>query len=271
MIAEQLASDPAEVMFRLSGPVRVERRGAAFEIGPTSVRTLMAVLLLERGRYVDREKLIDYMWDVPPRSAGTNLRGFVSDLRRQLSAIEGGLESRLTTLRGHRGGYSLEVEDDLVDVATFTRLANKGIESLRSDNFDTATDFFGRALLLWSGPIGQGCSGSAALGARFAALDDLNITVRERLATAQMMLGRSAELLPELNTLVTVAPHRETSWGLLMRASYLAGDIVGAVQTWKRATATLADELGLEPSPDMSDLYLAVLRRDDDAVRQREQ
>lgn len=259
--------DPG-TFYRLSGPVRVEHAGRGVDVRPPALAGLLAVLQLEAGRFLSRDELLDALWDDPPPSAVTNLRGHVHQLRRLLAGLDPALAAALRTLKGRRGGYALVIPEVQSDVAVLARLAEAGHEHFRNGCIERAADSLKAALGLWRGPVGQGCAASASLEARFAAVNALHLSVRERLAQVQLIAGRTSELLPGLKELVGAAPHRERSWSLLMQASYLGGDIAGAIDAWRRATSTFADEFGLEPSAEFNALYVAMLRRDDDRVRE---
>ncbi|MGA6161828.1 AfsR/SARP family transcriptional regulator [Amycolatopsis magusensis] len=256
-----------EVVFRLSGRIGIVRGVETRPVGSASVQGLLAALLLERGQYVAKDRLVEALWDEPPRSAMENLRGYVWRLRRVLAEIRPAAERSLTTVAGNRGGYALTAPPEQVDVLRFADLAEQASVHLRAGKIDQARAGFSGALALWNGPVGQGGAASRALQARFHALDRLQLTVRERLVHVKLLQGHSAEVIPELQSLVGAAPHRETSWALLMRACYLAGDLAGAMSTWRLATRSLADEFGLDPSDRFRELHGRILHRDEDGVR----
>ncbi|MEV0756678.1 AfsR/SARP family transcriptional regulator [Streptosporangium sp. NPDC050280] len=159
------------------------------------------------------------------------------------------------------------IEPDEVDVIRFKRLAAQGFAELRARCTGAAEATLKESLDLWQGPAGQDCAASEQMRARFTALDELHLTVRERLVEARLGLGRTLDLVPELLDILAAAPFRETSWAHLMRAHYLGGNAAGAISAWASATATLSDHLGLDPSAELRELHLSVLRRDDDAIR----
>ncbi|WP_449063208.1 AfsR/SARP family transcriptional regulator [Planomonospora algeriensis] len=253
------------MFFRLLGRVQVESAGASVVVTSAPIRGLLAALLLEEGRFVTVEQLMDSLWDSPPDSARKNLRLHVARLRSQLASL--GLRERLSTLRGGGGGYRLLAAPEEVDVIQFKRLTARGFAELRARRVSTAETTLVEALRLWQGSAGQDCTASGRLRSRFAAFDELHLTARERLVEARLLRGRTIELVPEILDILTAAPFRENSWAHLMRACYLGGDAAGAISAWDRAAATLGDRLGLDLSAELRELHLAVLRRDDDAVR----
>ncbi len=255
------------MLFRLLGHVRVETARGSVGIESAPVRGVLAALLLEEGRSVPVERLLGLLWEDPPGSARKNLRLHIARLRAQLGEL--GLRDRLVTLRGGggEGGYRLAARGEEVDAVTFRRLASQGFAELRAGSAATAETSLTTALALWQGPIGQDCTASQRLKARFAAFDELQLTVRERLVEARLELGRTSDLIPEIQEILASAPFRETSWAHLMRAYYLGGDAAGAIDAWNRAGTTLGERLGLDPSAQLRRLHLSILRRDCDAVR----
>lgn len=255
------------MLFRLLGSARIENAKTSIGVKSAPVRGVFAALLLEEGRSVPVERLMRSLWDESPGSARKNLRLYLARLRSQLAVLS--LQERLITLRGGGGGYRLLIEPDEVDAIRFKRLAAQGFAELRARCTSAAEATLKESLRLWQGPAGQDCAASEQLRARFAALDELHLTVRERLVEARLDLGRTLDLVPEILDVLAAAPYRETSWAHLMRAHYLGGNAAGAISAWASATATLNDHLGLDPSAELCELHLSVLRRDDDAVRGR--
>jgi DNA-binding SARP family transcriptional activator len=188
-----------------------------------------------------------------------------SRLRRQLAKLDPSVGARLVTQRGC--GYGIKVGEDETDLMRFRKLATRGTRALREGDADAAANTLGDALLLWRGPVGQGCTASGQLRTRFQAWDEFCLAVRERYLHARIVQGHSTDLMPELHAIISAAPFREASWANLIRAVYLSGDVLGALSAWQRVTTMLAEELGVDPSANLGDLHIAVLRRDDDAVR----
>ncbi len=253
--------------FRMLGRVEVETGGGVAEISSAPVRGVLAALMLAEGRVVPVQQLVEALWDRPPRSAQNNLRLHLTRLRRQLGAISPRLQDRLVTVRTDGGaGYCLRAEPDELDLAVFRGLAVQGDAERTSGRYAAADRTLSTALELWRGPVGQDCTASDRFRRRVAPLDELRLTVCERRAEVGLMLGRTTEVVPDLNDVLRVAPFRERAHANLVRARYLAGDVSGALRTWARAARVLREELGLEPSDELFDLQRAMLRRDREAV-----
>src|SRR6185369_13886669 len=79
--------------------------------------------------------------------------------------------------------------------------------------------------------------------------------------------GADADVVAELRRYTDLEPLRENGWRLLATAHYLAGNGAAALDTYGRARAVLAEQLGAEPGPELRALHAAILRQDDGAVR----
>lgn len=251
---------------RLSGSVEIERDDIIHPIPPGALSAVFVTLVLAEGRYISREQMIDALWDSCPRSAAVNLRGYVSRLRRELAKADGELAERLQTLKGAGGGYALRTEPAVVDLIHFARYAECGDQRRRAGDPKGAAGDYKKALGAWRGSAGLGCSGSSRLQALLATYDEQCLTVRERRAEALLDLGYTLELVPDLRDLLRTAPLRDKAWCLLLKATYLGGDLTSSMRTWNEALAASADH-GLAPSGELNQIYLSILRRDDDAVR----
>ncbi|GAA1589770.1 BTAD domain-containing putative transcriptional regulator [Actinomadura kijaniata] len=238
--------------FGILGPVEARRGDDVIAVGGPRVRALLALLLLDAGRLVPAERLIDGLYGQdPPAGAANALQSQVSRLRRGLG--DAGL------VEGHAAGYRLAVERDAVDVHRFERLAREGREALSKGAPGQAAALLREALELWRGPA------MADLAAPFAAaratrLEEARAAVVEDLAEASLATGRHPEALGALRGLVAEHPLRERARGLLMRALYLDGRQAEALAAYEDARAALAEELGADPSPELAAVHLAVLR-----------
>ncbi|MFF4951429.1 BTAD domain-containing putative transcriptional regulator [Streptomyces chattanoogensis] len=265
-----LAIQRVMMSFFILGPLQIKVADQEHSIDAAPVRAALIALLLEEGHPVPVPVLLRRIWECPPKTAKNNLRLYVSRLRQQLSAIDPAFRTRITTIRGaggESGGYRLYIEPDELDFIRFQQTANRGLHALRSGCTESARASLAQALSLWRGPIGQGCSLSSRVRAQFDAVEQLRSTARECLTEALINLGRSAEVIPEIRKILELEPHREKSWENLIRAYYLSGDIAKALDTWENAVSTMGKQYGLDLSPDLQRLHLAVLRRDTDAVR----
>ncbi|MEU6121765.1 winged helix-turn-helix domain-containing protein, partial [Streptomyces sp. NPDC047123] len=107
-----------DMHYRLLGPVEAWRAGRRLALGGPKPRALLAALLLQPGRVVSAEALIDVIWgDRPPDTARSLIQSYVSALRRALSA---------DVIETQPPGYLIHADADLVDRAAFEQLTARG-------------------------------------------------------------------------------------------------------------------------------------------------
>ncbi len=240
--------------FRMLGPVEVVRDGQPLRLGGRRQRSLLALLLLEHGRPVSTDRLIDELWrETPPPGAERTLRVYVSRLRASLGAD--GLIARSP-------GYILEVEADRLDVTRFERLLAEGREALARGGAGLAADRLAAGLALWRGPALADVDDSRVLALEARRLDELRLACVEERIEAELLLGRHVACVPELERLVEEEPLRERLWRQLVLALYRSEREADALAAYRRARTYLSEELGLEPSEELRALERAVLRHE---------
>ena len=236
--------------FRILGPLEVADDGAALTPGGRNDRALLALLLLDAGEVVSTDRMIDALWgEQPPRTALTSLQNSVSRLRKLLGP------GRLVT---QPPGYVLRVADDRLDVHIAQRLAE---ESRDADARERAA-LLRRAESLWRGTPLADFAYDAFAQTAIAQLEELRLGVIEDRIDAELELGRHADLLGELETLVARHPHRERLRGQQMLALYRAGRQADALYAYQSARRGLLEELGIDPGPALQRLHGAILRQE---------
>jgi predicted ATPase/DNA-binding SARP family transcriptional activator len=214
--------------------------GGLVDVPGARLRALLAGLALEPGRMVGKATLVDWIWgEQPPADAANALHRLVSRLRKVLP--EGSVE-------GLTDGYRLAVPPESVDAVRFERLIAAGRP--------------GEALALWRGAAMQdvGLAGSGAFDAAATRLEELRLTAQEQWFDAEARQGRGAGLVTELTDLVAAHPLRERLTAALMRALAASGRTSEALLAYERTREALADALGVDPSPELSALHVALLR-----------
>jgi YVTN family beta-propeller protein len=158
-------------------------------------------------------------------------------------------------------GYLLEVEPDELDLQRFERLATQGHEALAEGDAERAAGALHQALELWRGPALAEFAFEPFAQAEIGRLEDLRLAAVEERIEADLALGRHAEVIGELEALVTESPHRERLRSQLMLALYRAGRQAEALEAYQRTRRAL-DELGIEPSEELQRLEKAILTHD---------
>ncbi len=234
------------------GPLEVrDRDGAPVPVAGARLRALLIELALAPGKLVPTAQLVDAVWgDEPPAGAGNALQALVSRLRRALP---------VAVVESHLGGYRLLIDPGAVDVTRFERLVADGRAALPDDPARAAS-MLREALSLWRGPALLDVAEVDFFQPALTRLDELRLTATEGRVEVDLRLGRGAELVTELTALVAEHPLRERLVGALMRALSEAGRPAEALIVYERTRQTLADQLGADPSPELSAVHTAVLR-----------
>jgi YVTN family beta-propeller protein len=240
--------------FRVLGPFEVSRGGQPLDVGAGKQRALLALLVLRAGEIVSTDRLIDALWgEQPPASALNSVHIYVSQLRKALG------NGRLET---HGRGYLLALESDEVDLDRFERLLGEGRALLAAGDPHAAAQTLGTALALWRGEPLSDFAFEPFAQSEIVRLEELHLAALEERIDADFALGRHAELVPELETLVREHPLRERLRAQLMLALYRSGRQAEALDTYRHARRLLAEELGLEPGRALQELERAILRQD---------
>jgi predicted ATPase len=224
--------------------------GVLADMPGARLRGLLTALALEPGHVVPKATLVDWIWgERPPSDAANALQRLVSRLRKALP--EGLVE-------GKTDGYRLTVEPDAVDAVRFERLVGR----TRNDEDPRRVQLLREALALWRGAAMQdvGLQESAAFDAAVTRLEGLRLTAIEDRFEVEVTLGHGVDLVPELTDLIAAHPLRERLVAALMRALVAAGRDSEALLVYQRTREALADALGVDPSPELSALHVALLR-----------
>jgi DNA-binding SARP family transcriptional activator len=236
--------------FRILGPLEVRDDAAVVPVGGEKQRAVLAILLLERGRVVPTDRLIDTLWgENPPRTAATSLQNFVSQLRKQLGA---------DVLETRPPGYRIRIAPEQLDLARFERLVEEARGAPARDRADRLHD----ALALWRGSPLADLQFESWAQPQINRLEELRLTTVEDRLEAELEAGRRGEIVGELEALVDAHPHRERLRGLLMLALYRSGRQADALKAYQTARRALVDELGIEPSPELQRLHASILRQE---------
>ncbi|MEV8353541.1 BTAD domain-containing putative transcriptional regulator [Streptomyces niveus] len=245
----------------LLGPVRARTDDATpIDVGGVRLRMLLARLALDAGRPVSVHALVDGLWgEEPPTEAANAVQALVSRLRKALRSADGG-----GLIDSVAGGYRLAVRADDVDAYRFEVLAARGRRDLAAGRLDEAATVLGTALGLWPGR-GDGAALADVQDAPFAPaaaarLEEIRDTAAEDRFDGELRLGRYAEVLADLETAGAERPLSERLTGLRMRALSAAGRQSEALAVYEETRGRLAEELGVDPSAELREIHLALLR-----------
>jgi len=240
--------------FKVLGPLGVMKGDEPVALGGPKQRMVLAHLLVRVNDLVPADALIDQVWgESPPEAAKGTLHSYISHLRKALGAER---------IEGRPPGYVLHATEDELDAARFERLLHDA--RLANGSPSRAGTVLREALALWTGPAYADLASEPSLGAEIARLEELRLQALEERIAADLAEGRHGEVVGELEALTRELPLRERLWELLMLSLYRSRRPADALAAYERAREGLAQELGVDPSPDLRRLHERILREDPD-------
>src|SRR5271157_531641 len=253
----------ADLVVALLGSVEIGPAGGVMTpVAQPRLRVLLGLLGVAGGRVVTAEALVDGLWGEewsPGRER--NLHSLVYQLRRRLAALEPPKGGARLARAG--AGYRLALGPGELDVAVFGDLARRGREAARAGDKAAARELFGQALGVWRGAaLAAAAPLCPRLAGEAARLEETRLAVTEERIGCDLALGRHSEVAGELAGLVEEFPLRERLAALLMTALYRCGRRGEALAVYDATRRVLAEELGLDPGPELAGLQAQVLADD---------
>ncbi|MEU0567132.1 BTAD domain-containing putative transcriptional regulator [Nonomuraea sp. NPDC005983] len=238
------------------GTVEVWRGDDRLDVGTPRNREVLARLLLSPGRVLPIARLIDDLWEgCPPPQALSSLRTFICRLRRVVEppAQEAGRPSVLIT---EPLGYVLRVDEAALDSARFEQLLQ---QARGAADPSTVLGLVDEALGLWRGPAYAEFTHALWAKGEVARLQELQLGAVERRLDTLLTLGRHGEAVPELEAHTRAHPLREEGWRLLALGLYRSSRQGDALAALRDARGYLAEELGVDPGPELRKLEAGIL------------
>jgi DNA-binding SARP family transcriptional activator len=245
------------VEVRVLGPVEVRRADRPLYLARRQQRLLLGILAIEANKLMPIDRLIDLLWgDQPPRHARPVLQSRLSELRTALHAYQSEDQVQVMT-RG--SAYVLEIDPELVDAHRFRRMVTA---SRLMKSAEQARRSFRDALALWRGPVLGGHVTELARTALCDSLEAERLTAAEDLFDLELRLSNHQRVADEIREFSSEHPSRERLVGQMMLALHRAGRTADALRNYDAWRRWLAEELGIDPSNDVQELYLAILQAD---------
>ena len=241
---------PEGVLFQVLGPFEAHVDGRPVPLGAPRHRVLLAALLTHANTVVSTDRLIDIVWsDEPPTTALSTLQKYVYRLR-------GSLGDRILT---RPPGYLLRLESGECDSSRFESLLADAAALATAGEVDEAIGAFDGALALWRGPAWAEFADFDFARVEVARLEGLRATALEDRTEVALAAGRHAEVIGDLEGIVTAYPLRERPRAQLMLALYRAARHADALRAYDAYRRYLGEEVGLEPSAELAQLADAIL------------
>ena len=241
---------PVTLEFRILGPLEVSTETGHVALGGPKQRGLLAILVLEAGRVVPTDRLVDLLWgEVAPRTATASLQNAVGRLRRVLGS---------EVLETRSPGYVLHATPEQIDARRFER----ALSDARRLSAEERRESLVSALALWRGSALAEFAFDDFAQAEIRRLEELRLVVVGERIDAELELGLHGDVIGELEALVREHPLRETFCRQRMLALYRAGRQAEALEVYQGARARFIDELGIEPGPELRQLQAEILRHE---------
>ncbi|WP_076185656.1 BTAD domain-containing putative transcriptional regulator [Mycobacterium colombiense] len=232
------------------GPLQVRQGGASVVIPGAKPRAILTMLGLHCGSVVAADTLVELLWGQdPPRTAAKALQTHISSLRRTLG--DGFVLTQ---------GAGWVLAESEIDASRYKSAARLGRDAAAAGDTSQALARFEEALALWRG-IPELPDGRRGTSEKTRWIEGHAALVEDR-ADALLATGRAAEVIGDLEAAVAEAPLRERRWGQLMLALYRAGRQGEALGAYQRARSLLADDLGVDPGPELRRLEAAIVAQD---------
>jgi DNA-binding SARP family transcriptional activator len=245
--------------FSLLGPIEITHCDQQIQLIGHHQRALVGALASEAGRVISAERLIDMLWgEHPPTTARAKLHGYVSGVRRAISAFGPGRISAGWPLVTRAPGYMLSLDGVTIDLFEYRALVKLAAAELDAGQIAAASRHLGEALALWRGSAFADAA-TPALSNMAAAFERGRLLAVERKAECDLQLGRFDAVAEELTLVLAAHPLREGAWAALMLALYRRGCRAEALESYRIARRLLHDQLGVEPGQLLQRLHALML------------
>ncbi|HEY1914635.1 MAG TPA: BTAD domain-containing putative transcriptional regulator [Streptosporangiaceae bacterium] len=243
--------------FGVLGPLSVRDGTRVVPVSAPRQRVLLAALLLSAGRVVSLDALAELLWDgQPPAGARGALHSAVQRLRSTLGPAGADL------IETRPPGYLFRAGDGEIDVRAFGVLAERGYAAAGAGAWPQAAGLLREALALWRGEPLADVPSKLLRDREVPPLEDLRLQALTARIDADLHLGRHGEIVAELRQLAAAHPLHEQFHAQLMLSLYRVGRPADALAAYQDVRRILADELGIDPGPDLRSLHQRILAAD---------
>jgi DNA-binding SARP family transcriptional activator len=229
------------------GQFEVSVADRAVRLTTGRLRTVLAVLAMTAGRTVSMARLTEAVWaDAPPSNPRRSLQTYAARLRAELGDC----------VVSRPDGLALDVGDDAVDALRFEQLLD---EASRQADPPLERRLLDEALGLWRGEPFEGVASQLLEDIEGPRLVERRLSALERRVDLDLAAGLHEEIVGELTEWSTRHPIRESLWLRLLIALDRCGRRADALERYERIRVRIADELGVDPSPELQQAYAHLL------------
>ncbi|MDH6119209.1 DNA-binding SARP family transcriptional activator [Kitasatospora sp. GAS204A] len=245
--------------FTVLGPPRVWSGDVELELGPPKQRALLALLLVHAGQPVEFSEIVDVLWgEEPPHSAANVVHRHVGALRKLLEPRPASGEHGSPVLRSS-GTYRLPVDPESLDLAHFRALVERAHRARAAGTPAAAVELLTQALALRHGVTAAGIPAQVRAHPAFTSIDREYLGVVRNAAQVALEAGRAGRILPALQDAAERNPLEEGLQAHLMKALAVTGQQAEALEVYRRVRSQLAEQLGVDPGPELLDAHRQVL------------
>jgi DNA-binding SARP family transcriptional activator len=246
--------------FLVLGPLEVRREGESLSLGGPKQRSVLALLLLEAGRLVPTSRLLEQVWgDADSDGSIGSLQAYVSTLRKILRDPERPDDERLEFVRP---GYRFCVDAGELDLAQVDEVLAQARELRAAGDLAASSHLLRYGLSLWRGPALADLADNPSFAPLLVPVNARRVSLRHECYDVELELGRHLALVPELEEAAAQDPLDERVAAQLMLALYRAGRQADALSAYRRTSALLRDDLGIEVGTSLRTLHERILRQD---------
>ncbi|MBN9743447.1 hypothetical protein DMP23_20570 [Amycolatopsis sp. A1MSW2902] len=241
--------------FNLLGPFEIRHDKTELRLA-AKPKILLAALLLQTGRRVSAAYLAEAVWGTsPPLKPRASLYSYVMRVRKTLASAS----FDPNHLYAAGDGYILDARSAELDLTCFERYRAQAAEARTAGDEETEMAALRSALGLWRGNALEDLPSDVLREGPARQLDEARLALLQRRIALDLDAGRHDEIVPVLIELTSAYPLREVFWKQLISAQYRSERRADALESYRRASALLRGELGIDPSTELEALHDDIL------------
>ncbi len=254
--------------------LRVQTLGAfrvwrgAHEVGPREwqrdkARQLFQLLLTQKGRWLQRDAIVDRLWPtLSPEAATRDFKVALNALNRAIEP-ERAADAPFAFVVREGTAYRLRPEADVwIDSTAFEQACEAGLRLIASGATEDGVRQLQDALRLYHGDYLPEALYEDWASEERERLLSWYLRAANTLAGALIELGRFDESLEVCQSILARDACWERAYRLMMAAHARQGNRPQVLRVYQRCVSTLRDELGVEPSPATVSLYQRIAQGD---------